>query len=57
MNVNYFFVTMHTSIKESLDRANIDLNDVKKWLIHQANGKLYTAILKRLTISWLGSIL
>jgi len=58
------------AIKEALDRAHIDLRDVNKVLIHQANGKMDEAILRELyklygieppdgvmpmTISWLGN--
>jgi 3-oxoacyl-[acyl-carrier-protein] synthase-3 len=59
------------AIKECLSKININIKDVKKVLIHQANGKMDDAILKRLfklynikevpknimpmTISWLGN--
>jgi len=59
------------TVKKNLDEAGIDLRDVKKILIHQANGKMDEAILKRLfklyhiekipadimpmTISWCGN--
>jgi 3-oxoacyl-[acyl-carrier-protein] synthase III len=59
------------AIKECLDRSNIHLDEIKKALIHQANGKMDSAILKRLfslydivdipknimpmTIEWLGN--
>jgi 3-oxoacyl-[acyl-carrier-protein] synthase-3 len=59
------------AMKEALTRAGIDLRDVKKVLIHQANGKMDEAILNALfdlygygpppgdimpmTISWLGN--
>ena len=59
------------AINECLSKINIHLKDIKKVLIHQANGKLDDAILKRLyklydiidipknimpmTISWLGN--
>jgi 3-oxoacyl-[acyl-carrier-protein] synthase III len=59
------------TIKECLDKSNIHLSEIKKALIHQANGKMDDAILKRLfnlynivdvpadimpmTISWLGN--
>jgi 3-oxoacyl-[acyl-carrier-protein] synthase III len=59
------------AIKDCLDKSNIHLNEVTKVLIHQANGKMDDAILKRLyclydltdvpknimpmTISWLGN--
>ena len=36
------------TIKECLEKSNIHLNEIKKALIHQANGKMDTAILKRL---------
>jgi 3-oxoacyl-[acyl-carrier-protein] synthase-3 len=58
-------------IKSALDKLKLHVNDVKKVLIHQANGKMDDAILKRLfnlygvhdipesvmpmTISWLGN--
>lgn len=35
-------------IQQSLDKAKIDVRDVKKVLVHQANGKMDEAILKRL---------
>ncbi len=59
------------TVKMSLDQAGLNLNDVKKVLIHQANQKMDEAILKRvfklygvekdldeimpMTISWLGN--
>lgn len=59
------------AMKLALERANVDLRDVKKVLIHQANGKMDDAILTALfelyglgtpppdimpmTISWLGN--
>jgi 3-oxoacyl-[acyl-carrier-protein] synthase-3 len=59
------------TIKECLEKSNIHLSEVKKALIHQANGKMDDAILNRLfslydiievpenimpmTISWLGN--
>lgn len=58
-------------IKSALDKLKLHVNDIKKVLIHQANGKMDDAILKRLfklynineipesvmpmTISWLGN--
>lgn len=58
-------------IKESIERAGVNLTDISKVLIHQANNKMDEAILKRLfiecgvadmpegimpmTISWLGN--
>jgi 3-oxoacyl-[acyl-carrier-protein] synthase-3 len=35
-------------VKKNLDKAGIELSDVQKVLIHQANGKMDEAILKRL---------
>ncbi len=59
------------AIKECLDNCNVHLREVKKILIHQANGKMDDAIIERLyklygmdempefalpmTISWLGN--
>jgi 3-oxoacyl-[acyl-carrier-protein] synthase III len=59
------------TIKECLEKSNIHISEIKKALIHQANGKMDEAILKRLfslydivdvpknimpmTISWLGN--
>ena len=59
------------AIKDCLDKCNVHINDIKKILIHQANGKMDEAILTRLfklfdiselpehimpmTISWLGN--
>src|ERR1051325_1764464 len=59
------------TVKEALDRAGVHLRDVKKVLIHQANGKMDEAILDAvfelydagkpshdvmpMTISWLGN--
>ena len=67
----YALNTVATAMKEALDRAKVDLRDVKKLLIHQANGKMDEAILGALyklydidepppdvmpmTISWLGN--
>ena len=67
----YALNTVATAIKEALDRAKVGLRDVKKLLIHQANGKMDEAILGALyklydinqpppdvmpmTISWLGN--
>ena len=63
--------TVADAVKQSLDKARLSLNDVKKVLIHQANQKMDEAILKRvfklyqternpedimpMTISWLGN--
>jgi 3-oxoacyl-[acyl-carrier-protein] synthase III len=59
------------TISECLEKSNIHINEIKKALIHQANGKMDSAILKRLfnlykiddipenimpmTIEWLGN--
>ena len=44
----YALNTVALAIKDCLDRANIALGDVKKILIHQANGKMDEAILEAL---------
>jgi 3-oxoacyl-[acyl-carrier-protein] synthase-3 len=44
----YALETVPQSIKACLDKINLPLADVKKVLIHQANGKMDDAILKRL---------
>jgi 3-oxoacyl-[acyl-carrier-protein] synthase III len=67
----YALQTVAGSIKECLDRAGVCIEQVKKILIHQANGKMDEAILRALyemhgikqppkdvmpmTISWLGN--
>jgi len=67
----YALETVPQAIKDCLEKGNIHLNEIKKVLIHQANGKMDEAILKRLfklydiadvpeyimpmTISWLGN--
>ena len=67
----YALATVPGVVKESLDRAGLTFTDVAKVLIHQANGKMDEAILKRLhrlygirdlppgimpmTVSWLGN--
>jgi len=67
----YAVRTVADTVKQSLDKAGLSLNDVKKVLIHQANQKMDEAILKRvfklfqteknpedimpMTISWLGN--
>ncbi|HUR79857.1 MAG TPA: ketoacyl-ACP synthase III [Thermoanaerobaculia bacterium] len=67
----YALNTVAGAIRDALQRANLDLRDVKKVLIHQANGKMDEAILKAvydlygmgtppddvmpMTISWLGN--
>ena len=44
----YAISTVPLVAKESLDKAGLDLGDVSKVLIHQANAKMDDAILKRL---------
>ena len=67
----YALQTVAGAIKECLDCAKLDIRDVKKVLLHQANGKMDEAILSALyelygidsppadvmpmTISWLGN--
>jgi len=66
----YALSTVAGAIRESLKRSGVDLKEVKKVLIHQANGKMDEAILSALyqlygmkppegvmpmTISWLGN--
>ncbi len=67
----YALENVPAAIKAGLDKVNIPISDVKKVLIHQANGKMDDAILKRLyrlynikdvpyevmpmSISWLGN--
>ena len=67
----YALENVPKAIKATLDKLNLHINDVKKVLIHQANGKMDDAILARLyklynikeipedvmpmTISWLGN--
>jgi 3-oxoacyl-[acyl-carrier-protein] synthase III len=67
----YALNTVPQAIKECLEKSNIHISEVKKVLIHQANGKMDDAILKRLyglyditdlpenimpmTIAWLGN--
>lgn len=67
----YALETVPISIKACLEKCNVPINEVKKILIHQANGKMDEEILKRLyglyenaeipedvmpmTISWLGN--
>jgi len=67
----YAVKTVPQTVKKNLDKAGIELGDVQKVLIHQANGKMDAAILKRLfklydteeipegimpmTISWCGN--
>jgi len=67
----YALETVPMAIKACLDKSGIHISEIKKVLIHQANGKMDDAILKRLyslydlvdspedvmpmTISWLGN--
>jgi 3-oxoacyl-[acyl-carrier-protein] synthase-3 len=67
----YALNTVAVAVKEALERAGLGIKDVKKVLIHQANGKMDEAILGALlklynvtecpngimpmTISWLGN--
>lgn len=67
----YALSTVAGAIREALQRAGVDLGEVKKVLIHQANGKMDEAILEAvfglydagpppegimpMTISWLGN--
>jgi 3-oxoacyl-[acyl-carrier-protein] synthase-3 len=67
----YAIENVPQTIKECLEKCNIHLSEIKKALIHQANGKMDDAILKRLyglynipdipenimpmTIGWLGN--
>jgi 3-oxoacyl-[acyl-carrier-protein] synthase-3 len=67
----YAIENVPQTIKECLEKSNIHLSEIKKALIHQANGKMDDVILKRLfnlydiadvpkdimpmTISWLGN--
>ena len=44
----YALMTVAQSIKECLEAAGVELNEVNKLLIHQANGKMDEAILARL---------
>jgi 3-oxoacyl-[acyl-carrier-protein] synthase III len=44
----YALETVPQAIKACLEKSNTDLSDIKKVLIHQANGKMDDAILSRL---------
>jgi 3-oxoacyl-[acyl-carrier-protein] synthase-3 len=44
----YAVRTVPSVVKQNLDKIGLDLSDVKKVLVHQANGKMDDAILKRL---------
>ncbi len=64
-------ITVPQVVKKAIDKAGIDISDIKTVFIHQANGKMDHAIMKRLfklydldsvpnnlvpmTISWLGN--
>jgi len=68
---NYALTNVPGVVKKSLDRAGLDLGEVRKVFLHQANHKMDEAILKRIfklygvseipegimpmTISWLGN--
>ncbi len=68
---NYALTNVPSTVKESLDKAGMDINDIQKILIHQANEKMDEAIISRLfrlygmksypketvpmSISWLGN--
>ena len=68
---NFALMNVPLVVKKSLDKAGLDLTNIKKILIHQANEKMDEAIVKRLfklyghngfdssimpmTISWLGN--
>lgn len=67
----YALETVPQAIKECMDACGVGIHDVKKLIIHQANGKMDFAMLKRLfdlyheskvpedimpmTVSWLGN--
>jgi len=67
----YALETVPNAVKDCLEKSNTPIKEVKKFLIHQANGKMDDAILKRIyllygiqnmpedimpmTISWLGN--
>jgi 3-oxoacyl-[acyl-carrier-protein] synthase-3 len=66
----YALQTVAGSMKQALDAAGVELKDVRKILLHQANGKMDEAIVNELyslagaeqppdvlpmTISWLGN--
>ena len=44
----YALTNVPMVIKEAIDRAGLDISDIKKVLVHQANGKMDEAIAKRL---------
>jgi len=44
----YALETVPQAIKDCLEKSNLNIQDISKVLIHQANGKMDDAILKRL---------
>ena len=44
----YALTNVPLVIKQTIDKSGIDIKDIKKVLVHQANGKMDEAILKRL---------
>jgi 3-oxoacyl-[acyl-carrier-protein] synthase-3 len=68
---NYALSNVPALVKKSLDKAGLDLSEIRKVFLHQANAKMDEAILKRLfklygltdipegvmpmSISWLGN--
>ena len=44
----YALRTVPSVVKESIEKAGLDIGDIKKVLLHQANAKMDAAILKRL---------
>jgi 3-oxoacyl-[acyl-carrier-protein] synthase-3 len=68
---NYALTNVPSTVKESLEKAGLDIHDIQKILIHQANEKMDEAIITRLfrlygmksypkemvpmSISWLGN--
>ncbi|MBN1164588.1 MAG: ketoacyl-ACP synthase III [Candidatus Krumholzibacteriota bacterium] len=67
----YALLTVPKVVKSCIDKAGLSIEDINKFLFHQANGKMVQAILKRvtklfrvknlpvsimpMTISWLGN--
>jgi len=45
---NYALTTVPQTIKTAIEKANIDVNDIKTILIHQANAKMDEAMVSRL---------
>ncbi len=52
----YALTKVPTAIKKSLDDVNLHLDDTAKLLIHQANGKMDEAILKRFVRLYKGKV-